>query len=180
MLCTFWVSLNTEDPTGEGKRRLLLHPVDSLFFCCMSLEELDNIRLFPLVRRWGEEFFDHVQPQRQYLVIAWEFFNGTGYIFYFYHSLMENPDYWQVPNPRTGVNSWHFLISVHVKDQYKFSSDQINCHSEYTFRRQWSRGCGRVPLPIKEIDSSLKYFDLKPKHICKHFKYKCIIFLHKK
>lgn len=138
----------------------------------MSLKELDDIRLFPVVRRRGEESFEGVQPQRQYLVIAWEFLNGRGYTFYFYHSSMESPDYRRAANPRMKVNLWHFLISVHVKDQSKLSSDQRNCHSEYTFRRQRSSRCGRVSLPIKEIDSSsLKYFDLKPKHICKHFEY---------
>jgi len=61
----------------------MLHPVDSPFFCCRSLIELDDVRLFSVVRRWGEEFFEDAQPQRQYLVIALEFLSGRGYIFQF-------------------------------------------------------------------------------------------------
>lgn len=148
MLCTFWVSLNTEDPIGEGKKGLLLHPVNSPFFCCMSLKELDDIRLFPVARRWGEESCDNVQCQRWYLVIAWEFLNGRAYIFCFYHSFMESPNYKPAPNPRMEFNSWHFLLSVPVEDQSE-SSDQRNCHSEYTLRRQQSSRY----LPIKEIES---------------------------
>lgn len=134
----FWVNLNTEELTEEGKKRLLLHPVDSPFFCCTALKELDDIRLFLVVRRRGEEFFEDVQPQRRYLVIDWEFLGSRGYIFYFYHSFMESPDYSWAPNPRMEVNSWLFLISVHVKDESTFSSDQRNCHSQYTFRRKRS------------------------------------------
>lgn len=64
-------------------------------------------------------------------VIAWEFINGRGYIFYFYHLFMGSPDCWLGPKSRMKVKSWHCIVSVPVKDRSKFS-DQRNCYSEST------------------------------------------------